>query len=1156
MGWIIILVMDSLRNIINFSARSILFLVLNYSTLLAQEGTPYLTHYRLPEGVSNQNWGFVQSENGLMYILNRKGIFSFDGLQWENLGVAGRPIAITYSNKLFYCTDKGVGYFTEQEDGTHSQNLFLQSDDKNLFYKFRKIEGGILVVSPLMICKISTDTEIKVDTLYFEDRPEVFISDFFQLNQNTYHVKNRALVYLNKPDGGYEMLAGLPIGEDMVFSFVHGDVAFFGSTANKLYRFDGNRLTPFSLKDQIYLDASIMNGGVSISQNSFALSTLNGGTLIVNSSDGSTINTLNYFNGLPDDEIFSLGKDNDGGLWISHAMGITRADLKIPIKNFTHYSGIRGYLLSCAEFRGNLYVGSSEGLYYLAEERDYRTREITVQQRRPAVRREASVEPPSATSQEQTIEQKKKGFISRLFTRRDDPSEEIDVSARSTEVQSPLHEREIPPTRRRIYELQSISHLYKKVEGVDGKVRQILTYNDKLLAATNLGLYEISENRGRRVISGKNIVLAEVSHFDSSKILLGSDNGAFYAFENSRGWTIVPIYEAENQLVTSIVQISNQEFMLTNEFEVILLSGIGSANFKKEKVPLPGIEFSSPNVRIVDGKVVAFSSTGMYAFDEQLQKFEPEELFVQSLSNIQFSQPSWTWIRQSGGWVSLYSLSDDIKINPSLVNLLDNLNYFHLGNSGKLYVINSNAQVYRVDVDEASTTEKQISLFLKRILDKDGNLINPEGIELSYSNNALRVKISAPSFLKEGSVKFQYMISGLMETWSEWTHETTIDLPYFPPGRYTLTVRAKDIIGNFSQLVELPFHIKPPFWQTLWFIALCGVAVMLLFFSLIKVRERNLRKEKELLEQKVKERTKTIEEQKEVLKKQRDDLAKYNQEILEQKEEIEAQRDEIEIQRDQIFKQNDEITQSITYARKIQSAVMPSSQVVDSLLKEHFIMFRPRDIVSGDFFWMTEKNNRIVIVAADCTGHGVPGAFMSMMGVSFLNDIVNVEGVTQPDLILNTLREKITTTLSQTGKDGEARDGMDISVCVFIKNTHSLMFAGAYNPLYIVRKGELIEFKGNKMPVGIHPKDNEQFTLHHIILESGDNLYIFSDGYVSQFGGPDGRKFLAKPFKELLVSLYGKPMVEQQSILEDTMDKWQNAHDQVDDILVIGISII
>jgi len=293
-----------------------------------------------------------------------------------------------------------------------------------------------------------------------------------------------------------------------------------------------------------------------------------------------------------------------------------------------------------------------------------------------------------------------------------------------------------------------------------------------------------------------------------------------------------------------------------------------------------------------------------------------------------------------------------------------------------------------------------------------------------------------------------------------------------------------------------------------------------------------------------------------VLEVQRDELAKTNEEIMQQKEEIEAQRDEIEAQRDHIFKQNEDITQSIEYAKRIQTAVMPKKNEIDAILPEHFVLFKPRDIVSGDFYWMGKKSNKIIVAAADCTGHGVPGAFMSMLGISFLNEIVNGDNETKPSLILNRLRYLIKSTLSQTGKEGESKDGMDIALCVIDLESKSLEYAGAYNPLYLIRNGELIETKADKMPVGIHLAEKDSFTNSFLSFEKGDCIYLFSDGYVSQFGGEYGRKYMAKPFKKMLAIISEKPMETQCEMLEQEFEEWRGFNPQVDDILVIGIRFV
>jgi serine phosphatase RsbU (regulator of sigma subunit) len=256
-----------------------------------------------------------------------------------------------------------------------------------------------------------------------------------------------------------------------------------------------------------------------------------------------------------------------------------------------------------------------------------------------------------------------------------------------------------------------------------------------------------------------------------------------------------------------------------------------------------------------------------------------------------------------------------------------------------------------------------------------------------------------------------------------------------------------------------------------------------------------------------------------------------------------------------ITEQKKQITDSIRYASRIQRAILPSDEVMKNNLPEHFVLYLPRDIVSGDFFWMTQRSGKIVIVAADCTGHGVPGAFMSMLGVSFLYEIVNKEGVMQPASILNFLREHVKHTLSQTGKKDEAKDGMDISLCVFDPAERKLEWAGAYNPLILIHNGEMTEYKADKMPIAIHMNDYLPFTNNEIPIQKGDIFYISSDGYSDQFGGAEGRKFMSKKYKEMLVQIWNKPMDEQKEIIHKAHLDWKGNHEQVDDILVMGVRV-
>ncbi len=282
-------------------------------------------------------------------------------------------------------------------------------------------------------------------------------------------------------------------------------------------------------------------------------------------------------------------------------------------------------------------------------------------------------------------------------------------------------------------------------------------------------------------------------------------------------------------------------------------------------------------------------------------------------------------------------------------------------------------------------------------------------------------------------------------------------------------------------------------------------------------------------------------------------LEQKNELIEKQNIEITEQRDVAREQRDRIAVQKKEIMDSIIYARRIQKAILPNIEMIKESLQHFFILFKPRDIVSGDFYWESRVDDEIIVIAADCTGHGVPGAFMSMLGVTFLNEIVNSKKITQPGKILDLLRDKVIHSLNQK-HDNPLRDGMDISVINYNFGTKQVHFAGANNPLFLIHDGELSEIKADKMPIALYDK-MVSFSNKNIELHEGDCLYIFSDGYVDQFGGPKDKKFMKKRFKKLLLDNYQKPMTQQKEILDKAYEEWKGDGEQVDDVLVIGLMV-
>jgi len=418
----------------------------------------------------------------------------------------------------------------------------------------------------------------------------------------------------------------------------------------------------------------------------------------------------------------------------------------------------------------------------------------------------------------------------------------------------------------------------------------------------------------------------------------------------------------------------------------------------------------------------------------------------------------------------------------------------------------------------------------------NGDEIKPGSRKVfKHWENNLVFEISALSFTDEQSVEYEFYLRGLANDYSSYNKGKEYKAFYsnLPPGSYEFIYKARGKNGVWGYAQKYSFTILKAWYETWAFRITLIVFILGAVWLLYHWRVRRIEAQKRKLEQLVKERTIELEEA---------------------NIEIEAQRDMAERQRDQITQQKKEIMDSIRYAEQIQKSVLPSGTELKDILPEYFIMFRPRDIVSGDFYWAAHKNGTFILTAADSTGHGVPGAFMSLLGVTFLNEIVTGQDQITAGEILNQLRVHIVKALGQQGMTGEHKDGMDMALCMIDKENKKCQFAGANNPLYIIRKGELHEIKGDKMPVAIH-EDMHSFTTHELSLEEGDVLYMFSDGYADQFGGPAGKKLMNKALRKTLLSISSLPMNRQHDILEERFDQWKKGYEQVDDVLIVGVRI-
>lgn len=705
------------------------------------------------------------------------------------------------------------------------------------------------------------------------------------------------------------------------------------------------------------------------------------------------------------------------------------------------------------------------------------------------------------------------------------------------------------------------NQVFKRIPEIQNQAWSLLEYKvvetgeTLLLAGTIEGLFEINKDLNVREIKKHDnneatsiYTLSLTQSNNGADLYVGESNGIIVMDYDGRNWEIKKRVRLQNE-IRDIVEISPNELWLATYLNGLIRLNLETDNFKqygkdnglKGEKALQPLEFNN--------KVYFYGEGGIYQYHSQNDRFEQAEIFgkrfnsntyVESVNQINdnfivhYRQNSKRKLAlftlNDKGLIekkSPYAYFDDLIIenieiydNEAIISVGSAI-YFHQFDSDFNYEAPFKAMVRNVSIQEDSTifngTFYTETDSMKLPSDKQTSDIT---YKLPYEQHNLTFSVAAGYYFDESKTKFSYYLEGNDTRWSSWNTETKVVKNNLREGNYVFKVKAKNVFGVESEVGTYTFAIAPPWYRSVVAYFLYIIAIVFLIWFIVRWNTRRLLQEKIRLEKIVEERTREVIEQ-----------------------------------RDQIAAQKKEITDSIEYASRIQRAVLPSSEKADELLRDHFILFRPRDIVSGDFYWMTNKDNKTVVVAADCTGHGVPGAFMSMLGVSFLNEIVNKKDVSQANFILNELRTDIKTMLQQEGKANESKDGMDVALCIIDYKHMKLQYSGAYNPLFLIRNGELIVTKADRNPIGIYIRELDSFTNHEIDLHEGDTIYIFSDGYLDQFGDGDKGKFKTKQFKELLASIQEEDMTTQKEILENTINEWMGNHAQIDDILVLGIRI-
>ena len=866
---------------------------------------------------------------------------------------------------------------------------------------------------------------------------------------------------------------------------------WFGSYGGGIGRYDGKSVVFFKTNDGL-ADNYITNVDIN-SKGEVVASTTSGISIF----DGKKFSNIGQQQGLLSFQLNDFAYDGSGNLWMASDYGVTKYDGK-TFSHITEKVGIPDNKVNCVfvDREDNLWLGTKKGLAKLAD--------------RSFVHFSEPGFSPSEifkTSTGKIIAANRGGGIY-IFNGDNFSKWEIDETLNERVISCIAEDR-----------LGRIWFGTSDFEGVyvleQGKKTAVIQYTEDVGLPSNNINDIICDSKGKIWIATPNgVAKSDSSGFskieisedvtdnnivslmedNSGKIWMGSFDGMIYRYDGKR----IQKFDENKSPVLSIIQSKNGTIFFRTEENGFLVLSKNKFTIVKQKDGL-----SSDVIRslVFDNNATLWAGT------------------QRGINKISFGSENKILVRSYGFSEGFKSLECN-----SNAALFDSDGHLWFGTAKGITRFTQSEEKVNTKVPELIVND--ILLFFKQFdkqkyserIDSVSGL--PVNMKLPYNENYLFFTFSAISHKNPDKVFYQWMLKGSDKDWMPETKISEANYSNLAPGDYTFIVRACNDEKIWSQPVEVHFVITPPFWRTWLFYILVAAFLITSTVAYIKWRERKLLHEKAELEEKVKERTHELQEQKEIVEEQ-----------------------------------NNHITEGINYARNIQMAILPSGEEINKVFPEHFILYRPKEIVGGDFYWLFRHGDFVFVAAVDCTGHGVAGAFMSMIGTDLLNQIIIEKQVTDPSEILTELNLGIKLAFKQSAREFETQQGMDVAICSINLKNKEVNFSGALRPLYVISNGEFKEVEGDKSSISGTSDTGYRYNSNKLKLKTGDCIYLFSDGYADQFGGPKGKKFMTGKLKDLLISNNDLTMDEQRKKLLSAHEDWKGDYKQVDDILVMGIRL-
>lgn len=1077
-------------------------------------------HHREYSGHS-QSWAITQDNRGLIYIANNVGVIEYDGSSWRHIPINGalpRCLDVDDNGRVWVGAQDEFGYLAADSSNSlkfHSLSKYLPEMYKpiGLIRQVFSTKSGVYFSSNSLLFQFKPDNIVKVWTPKSIFHRTYLVDDVLFVNQ-----KDIGLAFMS--NDSLKMIPGGEIfGSKLIYSILSYDENYFlvGTQSDGFYLLNKSVingrvvdddlpiLVKFSTGDDAFFRENWIYYGLKVDENVFAIGTYRGGAAFLN-KQGNVIRRINRKLGLQDDAIWYLFKDNQDNLWMALNNGISYTSIHSQLTEWNEASGISGVLQSVVRYDGFVYISSNMGVF-----------------------------------------RKVNGYFEQI---------------------------------------KGISDLSWKLKVIKNEHG-----GESLLVGTSSGIYEIKNNTAQLIENGKLHAYAFCqSRIYPNIIYVGTRDGVGVILNIKGHFKFVGKLDSPVGEVYTLIEDTAGDLWYSERYKGVRYIDITNPYQLIHEKPvlytLPNSpKYDDMSVVVIDGNVKASSEGGFSKFDSNQNQFVPDSSLGVEFADGTYGLRVFNQDMNGNIWFEAYKFSPNrwlekavqypgktYRREPAQFRTIPETIFFDVYTEpDKVTWIAATDGLYRYDGGVGLDNNKLIKVLIRQVtanrtkkiyngieyspnsdeaFSMAQSKLNSGVVELPYKLNSLSFSYSSPFFGQQQKLMYSFYLEGYDEEWSDWTYSQTKEYTNLPFGTYTFKVKAKNLFEVESPIASYSFHINKPFYLKWYALVFYSLILTVVVWFVVYLNTRMLRVSNIKLQEIVDVRTK--------------ELVKSEQILLEKNIELQHQKEEILSQRDEMHDQNKHINASIQYATTIQQAILPDLSASFEGLFEHFLIYLPKELVSGDFYWVSQsgtkgkKSERIFVAVVDCTGHGVPGAFMSLIGSRLLSEIVNERKVHNPAAILTELGNAINTALRQDVS--ESFDGMDIALCMIERKSDDLYivtFAGANRPLFYYNKGDerIQTLKGNRKSIGsVLPDVDSEFTNWKITMHPGDMLFMCTDGFTDQ-NNAFKRKFTTCRFHTYLLANIDKPMGSIAAELIREFDEFRGDEHQRDDVTVLGIKL-